>query len=64
MPPLTWDEVGERLYETGVDHGVLYLPDAAQVYITSALLGMVLRLLPNRRPVLSLLHSMQIISSI
>jgi hypothetical protein len=32
MPPLTWDEVGERLYETGVDHGVLYLPDAAGVY--------------------------------
>ena len=27
MPPLTWDQVGERLYETGVDHGVLYLPD-------------------------------------
>lgn len=32
MPPLTWDEVGERLYEVGVDHGVLYLPDAAGVY--------------------------------
>ena len=32
MPPLTWDQVGERLYETGVDHGVLYLPDAAGVY--------------------------------
>lgn len=29
MPPLTWDEVGERLYETGVDHGVLYLPNAS-----------------------------------
>ena len=28
MPPLVWDQVGERLYETGVDHGVLYLPDA------------------------------------
>jgi hypothetical protein len=24
MPPLQWDQVGERLYETGVDHGVLY----------------------------------------
>jgi hypothetical protein len=23
---LTWDAVGERLYETGVDHGVLYIP--------------------------------------
>ena len=32
MPPLVWDQVGERLYETGVDHGVLYLPDAAGVY--------------------------------
>jgi hypothetical protein len=32
MTPLTWDQVGERLYETGVDHGVLYLPDQAGVY--------------------------------
>ena len=32
MPPLIWDQVGEKLYETGVDHGVLYLPDAAGVY--------------------------------
>lgn len=23
---LVWDAVGERLYETGVDHGVLYIP--------------------------------------
>lgn len=29
---LTWDEVGERLYETGVDHGVLYIPDGAGNY--------------------------------
>lgn len=29
---LTWDQVGERLYETGVDHGVLYLPDEFGVY--------------------------------
>jgi hypothetical protein len=28
MAPLTWDQVGERTYETGVDRGVLYLPDA------------------------------------
>lgn len=34
MPPLTWDGVGEKVYETGVDHGVLYLPDAAGVYNT------------------------------
>jgi hypothetical protein len=32
MPVLTWDLVGERLYETGVDHGVLYTPDATGVY--------------------------------
>lgn len=32
MPTLTWDNVGERFYETGVDHGVLYLPDATGVY--------------------------------
>ncbi len=27
MAPLTWDTVGDRLYETGVERGVLYLPD-------------------------------------
>jgi hypothetical protein len=32
--PLTWDAVGERFYETGVDHGVLYLPDDTGVYST------------------------------
>ena len=32
MTALTWDDVGERLYETGVDHGVLYLPDESGVY--------------------------------
>ena len=34
MAPLTWDEVGDRLYEVGVDHGVLYIPDASGVYNT------------------------------
>jgi hypothetical protein len=34
MAPLTWDEIGERLYEVGVDHGVLYIPDATGVYNT------------------------------
>lgn len=29
---LVWDEVGARSYETGVDHGVLYLPDAQGAY--------------------------------
>jgi hypothetical protein len=32
MPPLVWDQVGERLYETGVDHGVLYVPDDTGKY--------------------------------
>jgi len=32
MPQLTWDAIGERFYETGVDHGVLYSPDASGVY--------------------------------
>lgn len=34
MTALVWDQIGERLYETGVDHGVLYLPDAGGVYNT------------------------------
>jgi len=32
MPPLVWDEVGKRFYETGVDHGVLYMPDVSGAY--------------------------------
>lgn len=32
MAVLTWDDIGERYYETGVDHGVLYIPDVAGVY--------------------------------
>ena len=27
MTRLTWDNTGERLYETGVDRGVLFIPD-------------------------------------
>lgn len=34
MVALVWDQVGERFYETGVDHGVLYIPDEAGVYDT------------------------------
>ena len=34
MPALVWDQVGERLFETGVDHGVLYIPDVSGVYAT------------------------------
>lgn len=32
MTALEWDKVGERLYETGVDHGVLYIPDDTGEY--------------------------------
>jgi len=32
MAVLTWDQVGERFYETGVDQGVLYIPNASGVY--------------------------------
>lgn len=32
MTEITWDKVGERVFETGVDHGVLYVPDAQGVY--------------------------------
>lgn len=32
MAELVWDQVGERRYETGVDHGVLYIPNNLGVY--------------------------------
>lgn len=32
MAALTWDKTGERIYETGVDHGVLYLRNATGEY--------------------------------
>ncbi len=32
MTAITWDDVGERLYETGVDHGVLYPQDSDGTY--------------------------------
>lgn len=32
MAKLLWDKVGERRYETGVDHGVLYTPDETGEY--------------------------------
>lgn len=31
MTKLVWDQVGERRYETGIDRGVLYLPDGRAV---------------------------------
>jgi hypothetical protein len=33
MTQLTWDNVGERQYETGVDHGVLYQLDETGEYV-------------------------------
>ena len=32
MAAIQWDKVGERLYETGVDRGVLYIPDDQGAY--------------------------------
>jgi hypothetical protein len=32
MTALVWDQTGQRLYETGVDHGVLYIPDSGGAY--------------------------------
>ncbi len=31
MTALAWDQVGDRVFQTGVDHGVLYLPDNSGV---------------------------------
>lgn len=31
MSKLKWDEVGSRTFESGLDHGVLYLPDGSAV---------------------------------
>lgn len=33
MAQLMWDQVGERYYETGVDQGVLYIPDSSGAYV-------------------------------
>ena len=34
MAKLKWDQTGERLYETGVDRGVLYPADENGAYPT------------------------------
>ena len=34
MSKLVWDKTGERRYETGVDHGVLYPMGANGTYST------------------------------
>lgn len=31
MTTLVWDDIGSRIFETGVDHGVLYLPDGTAI---------------------------------
>lgn len=36
MARLEWDLIGQRFYEAGVDHGVLYLLDATGVYNLSS----------------------------
>lgn len=33
MAVLEWDKTGERYFETGVDHGVLYIPDNFGAYV-------------------------------
>jgi hypothetical protein len=33
MTQLAWDQTGERLFETGVDRGVLYIPDETGAYV-------------------------------
>ena len=33
VPTIKWDQTGERLYETGVDRGVLYIPDVSGEYV-------------------------------
>ena len=34
MTKVVWDQIGDRVYETGVDHGVLFIPDGGGVYST------------------------------
>src|SRR5215204_7134875 len=38
MTALVWDQVGERRYETGIDHGVLYL-DSGDAVPWNGLIG-------------------------
>lgn len=33
MAELSWDQTGERIFETGVDRGVLYMPDSSGAYV-------------------------------
>ena len=36
MAKIKWDETGEKIYETGVNHGDLYLPDETGAYVKGA----------------------------
>lgn len=63
MSKLVWDKTGERLYETGVDHGVLYPIQAGGLY-NKGVAGMVLPLLPKAPPVRRRLLFTRITSSI
>lgn len=33
MAKLVWDQTSEKIYETGADHAVLYLPDSSGAYV-------------------------------
>lgn len=33
MTQLTWDQTGQKRFEIGVDHGVLYIPDSVGAYV-------------------------------
>jgi hypothetical protein len=34
MAALVWDQTGQHYYETGIDHGVLYIPNASGQYVS------------------------------
>jgi hypothetical protein len=63
MAILVWDQTGERLYETGVDHGSYTFPMLA-VRILMVLLGTVLQASLKHPLELSPMRNMLIILSI
>ena len=40
MAKIKWDQTGQKLYETGVDHGVLYPYGTAELRMQQVMLGM------------------------
>ena len=46
MSKLTWDQVGERLYETGVEQGAIYPMTTSGTYGTGTVLLPLQRVLP------------------